>query len=223
MQILVVEDDVLLSDGICQLLRASSHKVSCAKSAEIAADLLTKKTYDLMLLDISLPGMDGVKFLQQLRAGHNDILILMLTARNELNEKENALKLGADDYLSKPFANEELLARISVLSRRRDKTPANRLTHGSLILDIESHRTWLAGKQLILPKREWTLLKLLVENIERVVSKERIIRALCEWDYELNDNTVEVYISRLRAKVSAGGIRIHTIRSFGYMLEAWRE
>lgn len=222
MQVLLVEDDALLADGVSHFLRASSFSVVCVDSAEAAAALLAKDDFDLLLLDIGLPGMDGITFLQQLRATHHDLIVMVLTARDALNEKVRGLNLGADDYLSKPFASEELLARIQALCRRRDKPVRQRRVHGPLILDQSSHRAWLAGVSLDLPLREWTVLDLLLDNVERVVSKERIVRRLCDWDQELSSNTIEIYVSRLRSKLSPSGIDIRTVRGIGYMLAAWQ-
>ncbi|MDE2599635.1 MAG: response regulator transcription factor [Rhodocyclaceae bacterium] len=222
MQVLLVEDDALLADGVSHLLRASAHVVTCAESAEVAAGFLARDDFDLMLLDIGLPGMDGMTFLTRLRAAHNNMLVMVLTARDALNEKVRGLTLGADDYLAKPFAGEELLARIQALCRRRDKPISQKRIHGPLILDQPSHRAWLSGVPLDLPLREWTVLDLLLDNVERVVSKERLVRRLCDWDQALSGNTIEIYISRLRAKLTSSGINIRTVRGIGYMLEAWQ-
>ena len=223
MQVLIVEDDPLLADGMSRLLRSSTHAVTCVPSAELAGSELANDHYDLLLLDIGLPGMDGISFLQSLRAARNSILVLILTARDALNEKVRGLNLGADDYLSKPFASEELLARIEALSRRIRKTISHKRTHGPLILDVESHRAWLDGQPLDLPLREWSILKFLLDNVERVVSKERIVRTLCDWDGDMSTNAIEIYISRLRNKLAPGEIHIRTVRGMGYMLEAWHE
>lgn len=223
MQILIVEDDPLLADGMSQLLRASAHTTTCVESAERAASVLAKDAYDMMLLDIGLPGMDGISFMRNLRAANNSIPIFLLTARDALNEKVRGLTLGADDYLSKPFASEELLARIGALFRRSHKPICQRRTHGPLVLETESHRLWLNGQPLELPLREWTVLKFLLDNVDRVVSKERIIRILCDWDRDIGNNAVEIYISRLRAKLAPSNIHIRTIRGLGYMLDAWHE
>lgn len=222
MHVLIVEDDPLLSDGMTRLLRASAYQVSCVGSAEAAAALLAKEPVDLMLLDIGLPGMDGIAFLQKLRAAHDNVLILILTARDALNEKVRGLTLGADDYLSKPFASEELLARVLALVRRAAKPVSQRRVHGPLVLDPDSHRASAGGVALDMPLREWSVLNLLVDNAGKIVSKERIVRRLCDWDQELSSNTVEIYVSRLRAKLSAYGIHIKTVRGMGYLLEAWR-
>jgi len=222
MRILVVEDDPLLADGISQLLRASAHIVDCVGSAEQAASAMTGEEFNLLVLDVGLPGMDGFEFLRRLRSANNKVLVLVLTARDALNERVRGLNIGADDYLTKPFAREELLARVAALARRvRDQATAERV-HGTLVIDENAHRAWLNGEALDLPLREWAILQFLLDNVERVVSKERIVSAVCRWDQEMSENAVEVYISRLRAKLEAGGVRIRTVRGLGYMLEEWR-
>lgn len=222
MRILVVEDDPLLADGISQLLRASAHIVDCVGSAEQAAAAMAGQDFNLLVLDVGLPGIDGFEFLRRLRSANNNVLVLVLTARDALNERVRGLNIGADDYLTKPFAREELLARVAALARRvRNQTMAERV-HGTLVIDENAHRAWLNGEALDLPLREWAILQFLLDNVERVVSKERIVNAVCQWDHEMSENAVEVYISRLRAKLETGGVRIRTVRGLGYMLEEWR-
>jgi len=219
MRVLVVEDDPLLADGICQLMSASGHSVDFVASAESAVKVLAKEIFDLILLDIGLPGMDGFEFLKKLRTEKNLTPVLVLTARDALNEKVRGLNLGADDYLTKPFASEELLARVAAFGRRLHGQTSSQRVHGSLVLDVEAHRAWRNGKTLDLPLREWAILLFLLDNIDRVVSKERIARALCNWDQDMSGNAIEVYVSRLRNKLESGGIYIRTVRGIGYMLE----
>jgi DNA-binding response OmpR family regulator len=145
--------------------------------------------------------------------------VLVLTARDALNEKVRGLNLGADDYLTKPFSSEELLARVSALARRMRSHLGRQRTHGPLTLDEEAHRAWIDGKPLDLPLREWTILIFLLDNVERVVSKERIARALCNWEQDMSGKAIEVYVSRLRSKLEMCGIFIRTVRGIGYMLE----
>jgi two-component system OmpR family response regulator len=219
MRLLVIEDDPLLADGISHLMRASTHSVDYVPSAEQAYDAVRKEIFDLVLLDIGLPGMDGFTFLQKIRAEDCRVPVLVLTARDALNEKVRGLNLGADDYLTKPFSSEELLARVIALGRRA-RGHINRLrTCGALTLDEEGHRAWIDDKPLDLPLREWAILIFLLDNVERVVSKERISRALCNWEQDMSGKAVEVYVSRLRSKLEACGILIRTVRGIGYMLE----
>jgi DNA-binding response OmpR family regulator len=219
MRVLVVEDDPLLADGISQLMRTSGHNVDFVASAELAATALLDEVFDLILLDVGLPGMDGFEFLKKLRAEKHHIPVLVLTARDALNEKIRGLNLGADDYLTKPFSSEELLARVAALARRMHGRISQRRAHGPLVLDEEAHRAWLNGKSLDLPLREWAILLFLLDNVERVISKERIARALCNWGQDMSGKAIEVYVSRLRSKLESGGIIIRTVRGIGYMLE----
>jgi two-component system OmpR family response regulator len=220
MRVLVVEDDPLLMDGIVHLLRATGYNVDAVGSAELAETALVHETFDLIVLDVGLPGMDGFEFLRRLRIRKNATHVLVLTARDALNERVRGLNIGADDYMTKPFAGEELLARAAAIARRIRGQLTEHQEHGALVIDEAAHRAWLHGELLDLPLREWAILQFLLNNVERVVSKERIVSAVCTWDQEMSENAVEVYISRLRAKLETGGIRIRTVRGLGYMLEA---
>jgi DNA-binding response OmpR family regulator len=219
MRVLIVEDDPLLADGISQLMRTSGHNVDFVTSAERAATVLAEEIFDLILLDVCLPGMDGFTFLKKIRIEKNNIPVLVLTAHDALNDKIRGLNLGADDYLTKPFSSEELLARVTALERRLHGRISQQRTHGPLVLDEEAHRAWLDGKSLDLPLREWAILLFLLDNVERVVSKERIARALCSWEQDMSGKAIEVYVSRLRGKLESGRIIIRTVRGIGYMLE----
>lgn len=220
MRVLVVEDDALLTDGIVQLLRGVGYNVDAVNSAELAEAALKQELFDLIVLDVGLPGMDGFEFLRRLRSRKDPTHVLVLTARDALNERVRGLNLGADDYMTKPFASEELLARSAAIARRVHGQVGSQQEHGALVIDKAAHRAWLHGELLDLPLREWAILQYLLANVERVVSKERIVNAVCTWDQEMSENAVEVYISRLRAKLEPGGIRIRTVRGLGYMLEA---
>lgn len=219
MRILIIEDDPLLADGISQLMRTSGHNVDSVASAELAVPALAKEIFDLILLDVGLPGMDGFELLKKLRAENCRTPVLVLTARDALNEKVRGLNLGADDYLTKPFASEELFARVTALERRMHGRIHQQRIHGPLVLDEGAHRAWLNAKPLDLPLREWAILLFLLDNVERVVSKERIARALCNWEQDMSGKAIEVYVSRLRTKLEASGIIIRTVRGIGYMLE----
>jgi len=222
MHILIVEDDPLLADAITQLLRSRHHLVDAVTRAETAEDAIEQESFDLMILDIGLPGIDGFELLRRLRAKNRQVPVLVLTARDAVEDRVTGLELGADDYLVKPFANEELLARLLALSRRsRNLTMGHKYRYGSLELDLGARRASLRGVVVDTPQREWDLLRLLVENEGRILSKERIVAELCTVEKELSANAIEVYISRLRPKLDPAGIHIRTVRGFGYMLEPW--
>ena len=218
-RVLIVEDDPLLADGVAQVLRDSGFVTDYVGTAEQAEASLAAEAFDLLVLDIGLPGMDGLELLRRLRARNSPIHVLMLTARDALNERVRGLNLGADDYLTKPFASVELLARINALVRRSRGQGNLRREYGPLSLDEEAHRAWLGEQPLDLPQREWAILLYFLDNPARVLSKERIVAAVCTWDRDMSENAVEVYVSRLRAKLEPAGLRIRTVRGLGYMLE----
>ena len=149
--------------------------------------------------------------------------VLMLTARDAIGDRVRGLDLGADDYMIKPFALPELAARVRALVRRAMTRSAPRLVHGPLALDLAGRRAYIGGDAFDLAGREWEVLVLLLERVEKVVSKDAFIGALTGFDDELTPNAIEVYISRLRAKLDPAGIRIRTVRGFGYMLEEYHE
>jgi len=167
--------------------------------------------------------MDGFTWLKRLRSAGGEQSVLVLTARDALADRVHGLRLGADDYLAKPFASEELVARVSALARRGRALKSRRIEHGPLMIDLDAKRAMLAGRPLDLPQREHALLEFLFSNIEAIVSKERISSAIASWDEELSSNAVEVHISRLRSKLEPAGIRIRTVRGLGYLVEAWKD
>jgi DNA-binding response OmpR family regulator len=175
-----------------------------------------------MLLDIGLPGIDGYEVLRRLRGAQDATPVLVLTARDHVNERVHGLDLGADDYLAKPFAMAELGARVRALLRRVQMRSSPRMTHGPLSLDKAARRAYLAGEPLDLTAREWAVLEVLLQKVEKIVSKDNIVHWVSGWDGDLSPNAVEVYVSRLRAKLEPAGIRIRTVRGFGYMLEEFR-
>jgi DNA-binding response OmpR family regulator len=145
--------------------------------------------------------------------------VLVLTARDTVSDRVHGLDLGADDYMAKPFAMPELTARVRALIRRSQAQIGPRITHGPLMLDMVARRAFLSGERLDLPAREWAVLEVLLGRVEKIVSKESIIQALAGWDTGLSGNAVEVYVARLRAKLDPAGVKIRTVRGFGYMLE----
>jgi two-component system, OmpR family, response regulator len=222
MHVLLVEDDASLSDGIARILLGSGHAVEARATGSDALEATRSRRFDLMLLDIGLPGIDGYEVLRRLRSAQDATPVLVLTARDHINERVYGLDLGADDYLAKPFAMAELGARVRALLRRAQMRSSPRITHGPLSMDKTARRAYLAGEQLDLTAREWAVLEVLLQKVEKTVSKDSIINWVAGWDGELSPNAVEVYVSRLRAKLEPAGIRIRTVRGFGYMLEEFR-
>jgi two-component system OmpR family response regulator len=219
MNVLLVEDDVSLSDGIARILLGAGHVVDAHTSGVEALEATRRGRFDLMLLDIGLPGIDGYEVLRRLRAAEDPTPVLVLSARDQIGERVYGLDLGADDYLAKPFAMAELGARIRALLRRAHVHSSARITHGPLVMDKAARRAYLSGEHLDLTAREWAVLEILLQKAEKVLSKESIIQLVASWDDDLSLNAIEVYVSRLRAKLEPAGIRIRTVRGFGYMLE----
>lgn len=219
MRILLVEDDLSLGETTARALRSQSWVVDWAQNGESISSAVKVATYDLVVLDVGLPGIDGFEVLRRLRAHYEMMPILMLTARDAVEDKVHGLQLGADDYLVKPFALTELLARIQALTRRSHARQHNELILANLRLDLIAKRVFISGKPLELLPREWAVLVYLLNNSGKVVSKEQILDAISGWDDSPSSNAIEVYISRLRAKLLGSGISIRAIRGFGYLVE----
>jgi DNA-binding response OmpR family regulator len=223
MRVLIVEDDNLLAHGLTETLRRRGYVADAVSSAEHADAALKMTDIDLVILDIGLPGIDGFAWLKRLRARGGEQTVLVLTARDELTDRVQGLTLGADDYLSKPFAPEELVARISALARRGRAQRSRQIDHGPLAIDLTRKRATIAGKPLDLSQREYAILEYLFSNVDAIVGKERIAGAVASWDEQISPNAIEVHMSRLRAKLEPSGIRIRTIRGLGYLVEAWSD
>jgi len=228
MRLLIIEDDAPLASGLRRMLEAEGHAVDVTARGEDAVLAAAHERFDLVILDIGLPRMDGFEVLRRLRAGASGnseppMPVLVLTARDAVEDRVRGLDLGADDYMVKPFALPELTARVRALLRRSQAHGGPRIVHGPLALDTVARRAFLRGEPLELAAREWAVLEVLLAKVEKIVSKEAIIQAVAGWGDELSPNAIEVYVSRLRAKLEPAGIRIRTVRGFGYMLEEFRE
>jgi DNA-binding response OmpR family regulator len=219
MQVLVVEDDAVLADGLSRALGGHGMQVEVVGNGA-QADLLLQRAgvADVVVLDIGLPGIDGFEVVRRLRARGSAVPVLLLTARDAIEDRVRGLEQGADDYLVKPFASAELVARIKALARRNTPRPAA-LALGDLSLDLATKRARVGDQSIELSVREWAVLEYLLQHTSRVVSKQQIIEAILPWGDDLSLNAVEVYISRLRLKLADAGVSIRTIRGFGYMLE----
>jgi len=219
MRVLIVEDDKALADGLLRTLRRSGYAVDHAGSGELALRACKEEHYDLVILDINLPGIDGFEVLRQIRKSRGTGSILMLTARDAEADRVRGLDLGADDYVTKPFSLLEFEARVRALIRRNQAVRSPILQLGTLTIDSTGRRAQIDGQDLELTPREWGVLEYLLTRTGQVVSKEQILQALCSWDDSLTHNAIEVYISRLRSKLQKAGITIRTVRGFGYMVE----
>ncbi len=222
-RVAIVEDDMSLAAALNGGLVAEGYQVEQFHAGEPALARVGAAPFDLMVLDVGLPGIDGFEVLRRLRLDSHSMPVLILTARDAVGDRIHGLDLGADDYMTKPFAIPELSARVRAILRRGQAVEGMRTVHGPLEIDGAARRAFLHGVPLDLAAREWAVLKALLAKVEKVVSKESIIQSLINSQEDLTSNAIEVYISRLRAKLEPAGIRIRTVRGFGYMLEEFQE
>ena len=222
MRILIIEDEHKIANAIKQGLEQEKYVVDAAYDGEKGYDLALTEEYDLIILDLLLPEMDGVTLCKKLREEKNHTPVLMLTARGQLNDKVEGLNSGADDYLLKPFAFEELLARIRALTRRPSKIINSKLSIKDLMLDTESFVVERDGKKIQLSAKEFSLLEYLMRNANKTLKKEQIINHVWNYDSDILPNTLEVFIGYLRNKIDrpfkTKNPLIHTIRGFGYKI-----
>lgn len=222
MRVLIVEDDPLVGDAVRRALEANGYAVDLTTSAEAASSALHAESFDLAVVDIGLPRASGLQFVREQRRRGAMVPVLMLTARDGLDDRVCALDLGADDYLTKPFQVPELVARCRALIRRANALSTTQLAFGVLRLDLAHREVTLHGNVIDLTHREWSILECLVLNASRIVSKERLKSAVVNWSEDLTPNAIEVYISRLRAKLG-GAVDIRAIRGMGYRIDAHEE
>ncbi len=219
MHVLIVEDDLVLADGIARILRGHGMVVDVVNNGDDADRALTSREVSVTVLDIGLPGIDGFEVVRRLRARGSNMPVLLLTARDDVQDRVRGLEIGADDYLVKPFAAPELVARLKALIRRSSPRQVDLQING-LQLNPFSRRASVDGQVVDLSVREWAVLEYLMQNASRVVSKQQIIDAILPGGEEVTLNAVEVYVSRLRSKIASAGVSIKTIRGFGYLLES---
>lgn len=219
MRILIAEDDSVLADGLLRALRRSDFAVDIAGDGTAADHLLSAQDYDLVILDLGLPGLDGFEVLRRLRRRGGTAPVLILTARDAIADRVRGLDLGADDYLTKPFELPELEARVRALIRRGQAGGSAVLTHGALALDLAGRRATLHGAPVELSAREIAVLEVLMLRSGRVVNKDQLAGQIYGQDEEVGANAIEVYVHRLRKKLEPSGVAIRTIRGLGYLLE----
>jgi two-component system response regulator MprA len=222
-RVLVVEDDEAIVDVLRRTLRQEGHEVRAAIDGTEALRLADEFVPDLVVLDLGLPGLDGVEVCRRLRAD-SDVPILILTARAELDDRIEGLDSGADDYLVKPFERQELLARMRALMRRRPPRGAATLVVGDLRLNPDRHEVARGDREIELTNREFELLEYLMRNERLVVSRERLLEEVWDYDPMAMTNTIDVFVSNLRRKLEEGGEPrlLHTKRGAGYVLRAPR-
>lgn len=222
MNILVVEDEIRLSETIAQLLVEQRYSADIVHNGDDGLEYALSGQYDVVILDVMLPGLDGCEVARRLRQAKNATPVLMLTARSEVSDKVKGLDCGADDYMTKPFAPEELLARVRALSRRQGEVALEELSFHDLVLELSTHDLRRGEKSVRLSLKEFEVLKILLSNPKSVVTKETLISKVWGMESDAEDNNVEAYISFLRKKLAylGAGVSINTLRKVGYRLEA---
>ena len=221
MNILIIDDEKQLVSALSSILKQNNYSVDGAYDGEEGLDYATSSIYDLIILDVMMPKMDGLTLLKILRSKKIDTPILLLTAKSDVADKILGLNLGADDYITKPFNTDELLARIKALLRRKDNFTGNLLSFNDITLDRDAFTISCNEDKMALGKKEFQILEILMLVNGKTIEKERLIEKVWGFDSEAEYNTIEVYISFLRRKLSAIGAKteIRSIRGIGYTLE----
>ena len=221
MNILIIDDERQLVSALSSILKQNNYSVDGAYDGEEGLDYATSSIYDLIILDVMMPKMDGLTLLKILRSKKIDTPILLLTAKSDVADKIVGLNLGADDYITKPFNSEELLARIKALLRRKDSFAGNILSFNDITLDRDSYTISCNKNKMALGKKEFQILEMLMLVNGKTIEKERLIEKVWGFDSDAEYNTIEVYISFLRRKLSAVGAKteIRSVRGIGYTLE----
>jgi DNA-binding response OmpR family regulator len=223
MHVLIVEDDAVIADGLTHALRRAGYAVDACEIGSTADHALATGTYDLVVLDVELPALDGFEVLRRLRARKSKTPVLILTARDALHDRVKGLDLGADDYVVKPFEMAEIEARVRALIRRSQGASDNEIVVGNLHVDVEGRVANVDGKALELLPREFAVLEVLMRRAGRVVLKDALLSSLYEWRDEVGPNAIEVQVHRLRKKLAEAEVDIRTVRGLGYLLEARKE
>lgn len=209
----------MLADAVARALTQSAHAVDIARSGEDADRALSAIVYDLVVLDLGLPGLDGFDVLKRVRARRSTVPVIILTVRDSVSDRITGLDLGADDYLTKPFHLSELEARVRALIRRANAGASSELLHGRLRLDMAGRRLYCDAQPVDLSARELAVVELLLLKEGRVVTKQQIVDHLYGWEEGSSSNAIEVFVYRLRRKLEHTGVVIRTVRGMGYMIE----
>jgi DNA-binding response OmpR family regulator len=220
MRILLVEDDPALSLGVARALEREGWRVDVLADGQQASAEGVTQGFDLAVLDLGLPKRDGMEVLRTWRSRGAKLPVLLLTARDELGDRVQGLNAGADDYLVKPFDTAELIARLRALKRRAEGRTTETIVLGDLVLDTAHRELTYRGERVRLSPREMALTELLMHKAGRVVPKETIVSTLSSWEADFSENSVEVYVHRLRKRFADLGVVIKTVRGFGYVMEA---
>ena len=218
MRILIVEDNELLATGMMVTLNEQGYAVDVINDGLHATQALNQVEYDLVLLDLGLPRQDGLTVLKLLRAKKSNIPVIIISARDKLDQRITGLEQGADDYLCKPFELDEIVARVRALLRRSNRLTLNQVSYGDIHLDLNNRSVSINGEQIILHRRELSVLEYLILNTGKVLSKSQIADRIAALDEGLSSTAIETYISRLRKRFGCA-LNLTTIRGLGYLLE----
>lgn len=216
-RILLVEDDALLGDGVKSALQDEGHAVDWVRDGRLARDALAAEHFGAVVLDLTLPRMDGLTVLREARSRGDRTPVLILTARDTIPDRVRGLDAGGDDYLIKPFALDELKARVRSLTRRSTGRATNRVVHKGVEIDREKHTVSYAGHSVTLAPREFSLLEALLEQPGRTLSRAQLEQRIYPWGREIESNAIEVHVHHLRAKLFPALIR--TVRGVGYVID----
>lgn len=221
MRALVVEDNRKTAAFIAKALKAEGLAVSVLRDGDEALGMLAVSGFDVVLLDIMLPGRDGLSVLRQMRGRGNQTPVLLVSARGEVNERVEGLDAGADDYIAKPFALEELVARVRALIRRGGERGSPVIRLGDLVLDTTTHKAQRGGRVIELTAREYALLELMMRNAGRICGRMMILEKVWDYDFDPGSNIVDVYVRRLREKIDSGfeAKLLHSVRGVGYVMK----
>jgi two-component system OmpR family response regulator len=221
MRILLIEDDAQISTFVEQGLSRAGHKVVKAADGKIGLELALKPNYDAMIIDRMLPSIDGLSIIKAVRASGNNTPVLILSSLGEVDDRVKGLRSGGDDYLVKPFAFEELLARIEILGRKKPAEPLQTITIDDLEVDVVAHKVKRSGKKIDLQTREYKLLDYLLKNRGQVVTRTMLLENVWDYNFDPQTNVIDVHVSRLRNKIDKGFEKqlIKTVRGAGYIIE----
>jgi DNA-binding response OmpR family regulator len=218
MRLLLVEDDEILGDGLVAGLKMEGYAVDWLTNGKLADEALKMNCYEMVVLDLNLPDMDGLAILKNLRTRKDETPVLVLTAKDTVPDRVEGLDSGADDFVVKPFDLNEVCARLRALARRNEGRSTPTIEHKGIVLDPASHQVTYNGEKVDLSQKEFEILSFLMANIGRVVSRARLEESLYSWSSDIESNTVEVHIHYLRKKLETGIIR--TVRGVGYIIDA---
>lgn len=219
MRVLLIEDDTTLGHALQEFLTDQGYAIDWLQSGEQALAATVDPGYGLLILDLNLPGRSGLDILRELREAQHAIPVLILTARDGLDDRVAGLDAGADDYVVKPFELAELAARVRAFARRRAGQPQPLIEAGPLVFDTVGREVRAHGERLSLSVRELSVLEMLMGRVGKVLTKRQIVTSLSAWDADFSENAVEVYVYRLRKRLEGTGARIQTVRGFGYLLD----